>query len=131
MATSSAAPTPDGITEGDKCHDVEEHDGILVVLERTGEVAANYELTPGISVASIYTMYPPHDEVLVCAYERDLETAGEATCHYFPESKLTCYAAGNWTEHAEGVDCEHCGELVGTTSDWVRHVVTECPANPT
>lgn len=128
---SHPAPLPEGLTTGDKCHDAEDPDGILVVVEPTGTAAANYELTAGISVAAIHDDCPPHDEVIVCAYQRDVETSGEPTYHYYPESKLRLYAAGNWTEGADEVTCEHCEARLGSTTGWVEHIATgECPANP-
>lgn len=133
------------LTRLDRCHDQDSPHGILVVLEICDETAAEYELTPGVSVADLHDGYPRDDPVVVCMYERRLEEYCEswnldsphlvewlrdvgADLYYYPESKLDRYDAGNYTELGDACRCEHCKEVVDSTADWVEHVVRECEA---
>ena len=127
VVTMAATEAPQcSVSVNDRCHDREDSSGILVVQEVSEKRADEYELTGGITVADVYSEYPPSDRVVRCAYKQAIENWAEPDVFTFPESKLECYDAGNYTEHEESVECEHCGAEVETTAAWVEHVVIEC-----
>lgn len=125
----------------ERAHDVEDPDGVLVVLETTRTRASAYDMTDGVTAADIHHEYPEADEIVVCAYERTLDRecpgwrglspdslarVGVSERYHYPASRLDRYDEGNYTLVADGCRCEHCGTVVESTAAWVRHFVRGC-----
>lgn len=139
----SQTATQQHLTRLDRAHDTDDPDGVIVVLDILDTPAYEFELSGGITVADVYPSYPESDRVVICAYDRVLDRYRDcwdvesphivdwlrdvgAPLHYYPESKLDRYDAGNYTEVDDGCRCDHCGETLETTVDWVEHFVREC-----
>lgn len=142
-------PTGESYTTRERVRDRENPHGELVVIESLERRADRFELTDGVTVASVNRGYDAASRVVLCVYERRLDkhypewrtmspsnlrsrTRTEhdqkpAGVHALPAGRLKRYEAGNYTDCGDRVRCHNCESWVASVYDWLEHTARACP----